>query len=90
MAINLDNGRHWIGVRDGDSITVEDETYDVIAEQEEYFALFQRGRSVYLAGVGSEYRPARIYFCHRSIHNNKNTEPNYYFTVILDCPIRRS
>lgn len=90
MAINLDNGRRWIGTRYGDSLIVEEETYDVIAEQEEYFALFQRGRSVYLAGVGSEYRPARIYFCHKSIHNTIHNEPSVYFSVILDCPIRRS
>lgn len=88
MAINLDNGRHWVGNRVDNTLEVEDEVYDIIAEQEEYFALFQRGRSVYITNVGSEYRPARIYFCHKSVHTV--SDDRAMFTVVLDCPIRRS
>lgn len=79
---------------DASQMMIEMDMLDIIGESEEFFALFKRGRSVYLSGVGSEYEPARIYFGKflgdKEPLDSDTRESWVDVVILLDCPIRRS
>ena len=79
-------------LRDASQVAVGEDYFDIIAESDDYIALFKPGRSVYVSGQGSEYEPARIYFC--EIHFIETPvdgrgEVQIKMTIHLDAPIRR-
>ena len=85
----------YLGV--ANQVAIGEEYYDIIAESDDYLALFKPGRSVYKPNVGSEYDPARIYFA----EIKELQEPNYRdgqalsgersikLIIHLEAPIRR-
>lgn len=86
-------GRYKIRyLADSSQVVINMDYYDIIAESEEFIAIFKRGKSVYLPGVGSQYEPARIYFgefvsAKESVDDNSR-ESWVDIRILLDCPIR--
>lgn len=75
---------------DANQMAIEMDYLDIIGESEEFVALFKRGKSVYLPGVGSVYEPARIYFC-KFIGDKEPIDSGESWVdllILLDCPIR--
>lgn len=77
---------------DASQVAIEMDYYDIIAESEEFIAIFKRGKSVYLPGVGSVYEPARIYFAEfasaKEPTGENGRESWVDLRILLDCPIR--
>lgn len=90
----MNPGTRQLGVYSPDSsqVSVEGITYDIVAENEDFIALFRRGRSVYTPGVGATYEPARIFFCTLAdrLPIPDSRESSVYLNVLLAAPIRRS
>lgn len=78
---------------DASQVAIDEDYYDILAESDQYIALFKRGRSVYKSGQGSEYEPARIYFCEIidrvSQFGERRGESPIVLLIQLDTPIRR-
>lgn len=77
---------------DASQVAIGEDYYDILAETDEYIALFKPGRSVYKSGQGSEYEPARNFFCRfnkRDSLREYRGEQVIEIDVLLDTPIRR-
>lgn len=92
--MSLEIGKHKVRyLPDASQVVIEMDYYDIIGESEEFIAIFKRGRSVYLSGVGSVYEPAKIYF--GKFLGDKEPDPTAYsreswvdIQILLECPIR--
>lgn len=80
---------------DASQVVIEMDYYDIIGESEEFIAIFKRGRSVYLSGVGSVYEPAKIYFGkftsdREPVVETANIQRESWvdIQILLECPIR--
>lgn len=71
-------------------VAIGEEYFDIIAESDDYLALFKPGRSVYKPNVGSEYEPARIYFAEIQYMSASFGERAIKLMIHLETPIRRS
>lgn len=79
-------------LRNASQVAVGEDYYDIIAESDDYIALFKPGRSIYISGRGSEYEPARTFFCeilYIETPVDGKGETQIKLTVHLDTPIRR-
>jgi hypothetical protein len=86
IATNVVNARYLTNAR---QVVIEDIYYDIVAENNEFVALFRPGRSVYKPNIGSEYEPARIFFCKFVGDREPIGESWTKLLVLLEAPIRR-
>lgn len=95
MTLSESTGTKVIGryLPDASQVAINQDYYDIISESDDYIALFKPGRSIYISGRGSEYEPARIFFCEiidMGVDSTDNRGERLISLVIhLDTPIRR-
>lgn len=91
--MNLLLGHSVIGryLAEAEQVAIGEEYFKILTQSDDYIALFKPGRSVYKPNVGSEYDPARIYFCEILELQDSNTgERAIKLMIHLETPIRRS
>lgn len=71
-------------------VIIDGDSYDITAENDDYIVLFRRGRSVYISQVGSEYSPARMYFCRIvKMQPTFDRTSMIQLEILIESPIRR-
>ena len=73
-------------------VAIDEQYLDILAESDDFLALFSRGKSVYKRGH-SEYEPTRIYFCEiksLELRNGESGEYKIELLILLESPIRKS
>lgn len=83
----MDSNQIVLARRDNpaETVVIDEMEYSILTDNQDFISLFRPGRSTYKPGVGSEYEPARIFFC-----QILETSPEYYqLKFLLEAPIRR-
>ena len=78
-------------LKEAKQVAIDEEYLDILAESDDFIALFLRGKSVYKRGH-SEYEPTRIFFCEIKSVDFTSVNPHVWIELLihLETPIRKS